>query len=178
MSLQAHAKHGLALSRRMMDGILVSFQTDDDWFYQAHPKANHAIWIIGHLGLADNAFARSFREETDHEPDGYKELFWFGSEPDADRSQYPPVDEVLAYFRDRRDNLLKVLDELSEEEISAAAPPAEERSPVAGAPSIGNLFHFAAYHEGIHTGQLTVCHRGLGHPPIHQPQNVPAGEGA
>jgi uncharacterized damage-inducible protein DinB len=62
--------------------------------------------------------------------------------------------------------LLKVLDELSEEELRAAAPAAGERSPIAGAPSLGHAFIFIAYHEGMHSGQLTVTHRALGHAPI------------
>ncbi len=179
MSLQAHARHSLELARRINEGIIESFNSDDDWFYQPHPQANHALWIIGHLALADNSFASKFRESTDRKPDGYEELFWFGTKPSSDRSQYPPVDEVLAYFRDRRENLLNVINELSDEELAEAAPPAEERSPIAGAPNVGQLLHFAAYHEGMHTGQLTVCHRGLGHPPLFRPENVPAtAEGA
>lgn len=178
MSLKAHARHSLGLSRRIMEGIIDSLKSDDDWFYQPHDKANHALWIIGHLGLADNMFASRFRENRANEPAGYKDLFWFGSEPSADRSRYPPVEEVLAYFRERRETLLKVLDELTEEELSAAAPGADEGGPMAGAPSMGHAFHFVAYHEGVHNGQLTVCHRGLGNPPLFRPGNVPAGEGA
>ncbi len=173
MSLKAHARHGLNISRQMTENIVGQFQ-GDDWFYQPTPKANHALWVVGHLALADNAFASKFREDTDHKPAGYEALFWFGTEPSSNASAYPPVDEVLAYFRNRRENLLKVLDELSDEELSAVAPPADEPGPISGAPDVGQLFHFAAYHEGIHCGQLTVCHRGLGHPPLYRPENVPA----
>jgi len=178
MSLKAEAKHGLANSRKMIEGVIKDFKSDDQWFYQPCPKSNHAMWVIGHLGLADNAFASKFCEASANEPAGYKDLFWFGSEPCDDASKYPPVDEVLAYFRERRENLLKVLDGLSDDDLAAAGPPAAEGGPLAGAPSMGHAFHFVAYHEGIHTGQVTVCHRGLGNPPMYQPNNVPAGEGA
>ena len=177
MNLQAHALHGLTISRQISEGILASFQNDDDWYYQAHPKANHALWIIGHLGLADNHFASMFREDENNKPAGYEELFWFGTEPGSDRSKYPPADEVLAYFRERREHLLKVLGEVSDEELMAPAPAENEKGPLAGAPSMGHAFQFAAFHEGIHTGQLSVCHRGLGHPPLFQPENATAEEG-
>ena len=175
MSAKAYAKQSLGMARMMTEGMIESLKSEDDWFYQAHPKANHPLWIIGHLGLADNAFAAKFRPEGDHKPDGWDELFWFGSEISSDRSKYPAPETVLAYFRERRENLLDVLDQASEEELSAAAPPADERSPIAGAPDVSQLFVFAAYHEGVHSGQLSVAHRGLGNPPMYQPQSVPAG---
>ena len=71
---------------------------------------------------------------------------------------------MLGYFRDRRAALLKVVDDLSDEELSAPAP--EKNSPIAGAPCIGHILLFAAYHEGVHSGQLTIARRGLGHDPL------------
>ncbi len=174
MELKAHAKTILARARGFTEMLLEQFQTDDDWFAQTHPNANHARWIVGHLGLADNAFASRFRPDGDHKPDGWEELFWFGSQINPDRSVYPDKSEVLAYFRDRREFLLKTLDELSDEEINAAAPGPEERSAIAGAPNVGHIFLFAAFHEGIHGGQLTVAHRGLGHGPLMKPQPAEA----
>lgn len=178
MGLKEQAKHGLATSRRMLDAVIDGLNSDADWFYQPTEKANHAMWVIGHLGLADNMFAAKFRPDTNKEPAGYKDLFWFGSEPSGDATKYPSVSEVLSYFRERRENLLQVLDDLSDDELNAAAPPADERSPLAGAPNLGQAFHFVAFHEGIHTGQVTVCHRGLGNAPVYQPESVPAGDGA
>lgn len=177
LGLREHAKHNLGLSRRMSEGIFASFTDDDQWMYQAHPKANHGLWIAGHLGLADNLFVSMFREDQGTKPEGYEDLFWFGTEIHSDRSKYPQTDEVLSYYRERRETLLKLLDDLSDEELNAPAPPADERSPLAGAPSVGYGFLFVAYHEGMHTGQLTVCHRGLGYPPLFQPENVGAAEG-
>ncbi|MFT5525193.1 MAG: putative damage-inducible protein DinB [Pirellulaceae bacterium] len=170
MDFKAHAKYSLERARWLTEQLLESFKTENDWFYQSHDKANHALWVIGHLALADNMFASKFRESTGSKPDGYDELFWYGSELQDDRSKYPDKDEVLAYFRDRRENLMKVLDELSEEELSAPGPGPEESSPIAGAPALGQLLIFATYHEGMHTGQLTVAHRGLGQEPLFAPK--------
>jgi uncharacterized damage-inducible protein DinB len=55
---------------------------------------------------------------------------------------------------------------VSDDELAGPAPEAGARSPIAGAPNIGHLFLFAASHEAMHAGQLTVAHRALGHPPI------------
>ena len=169
MDLKAHARSSLSLARRLTTSMLADFNTLDDWFYQAHENANHALWIVGHLGLADNAFASKFRPKLGVEPDGWKELFWFGSQPMSDPKKYPPIDEVLDYLEDRRNILLQVLDELSMDELTEPAPPADSASPLAGAPNIGQVFFFISYHEGMHSGQLSIARRGLGHAPLYQP---------
>ena len=61
MDLKAHAFSSLKLSRRLTSSLLADFDTLNDWFYQAHPQANHALWIVGHIGMADNAFTTKFR---------------------------------------------------------------------------------------------------------------------
>jgi uncharacterized damage-inducible protein DinB len=169
MDLKSHIRHSLATARRMTEGILNAFQTEDDWLFQVHPKVNHALWIVAHLGLADNLFAAKFRPASGHTPEGWEPLFWFGSQLQADRSAYPSSSEVLAYFRERRDNLLRVVDEVSDAELGQPAPPLGDPSPIAGAPCIGHLLLFGAQHETFHAGQLAVNHRALGHPPLYAP---------
>jgi uncharacterized damage-inducible protein DinB len=166
MELRDHARQALQFARRMSSGLLASFKTPEHWVFQIHPKANHALWIAAHIGLADNSIIGKFRPALAKKPDGWNELFWFGSQPKPDASLYPVAEEVLAYYHERRETLLRVLDELSEEELRAPAPAAGERSPIAGAPSIGQLFIFASQHETMHSGQLTVAHRALGHAPL------------
>ncbi len=170
MSIRQAAIHALNTSRNALNLVLEEFKTDDDWFTQPCPNSNHAIWIVGHLGLADNRFASRFRPDVDQIPEGWEELFWFGSEINPDRAAYPSKDDVLAYFHERRETLLKVIEECSDEELNAAAPPAGERGPISGAPNVGQLFLFGSFHEGIHMGQLTVAHRSLGREPVMKPQ--------
>lgn len=164
--LRDHARYGLMFSRRLTEGLLACFKTRQDWLFQVHPKANHAMWIAGHLGLADNGIIKRFRPDAASKLEGWDAIFWFGSQVSAESSRYPAEAEVLEYFRERRAKLLAVLEELTDAELAAPAPAAGERSPIAGAPNIGQLFLFAATHEGMHAGQLTVAHRALGHPPL------------
>lgn len=172
MDIKSHATSSLNLARRLTKNMLADFNTLNDWFYQAHEHANHALWIVGHLGLADNAFISKFRPKLASETDGWKEIFWFGSQPTNNPKDYPPIDEVLEYFDARRELLLQVLASLSMDELSQPAPPAGTQSPIAGAPNIGQVFFFIAYHEGVHSGQLSIARRGLGHPPLFQPNNT------
>ena len=61
MELKAHAFSSLNLARQLTTSLLEDFHTREDWLHQTHPGTNHAIWIAGHLGLADNLFASKFR---------------------------------------------------------------------------------------------------------------------
>ena len=173
MDLKAHAFSSLNLARRITNSFLEDFRTKSEWLAQSHPGTNHALWITGHLALADNMFASKFRPEVCHKPDDWEKLFWFGSTVTGEFVRYPEPDAVKQYFDERREVLLSVLRDLSQKELSQPAPPAEVRSPIAGAPNIGQAFFFIAYHEGMHSGQLSVIRRGLGHVPLFQPQNGP-----
>ena len=166
MEVREHARHALSFSRRLTTGLLASFKTPEEWVFQIHPKANHALWIAAHIALADNSFVGKFRPAQANKPDGWDDLFWQASEPKPDATLYPPADEVLAYFHERRATLLRLLDEGTDEEFSAPAPPAGAKSPLAGAPNIAQSFIFIAQHEAMHAGQLTVAHRALGHAPL------------
>ncbi|MFP6692842.1 MAG: DinB family protein [Pirellulales bacterium] len=167
MHLKLHAQYALQRARGLLEQLLESFKTDDDWFFQVHPQANHATWIVGHLGLADNMFITCFRENLATKPDGWDDLFWFGSQLKENHSVYPPRAELLAYLRDRRERLIDMIVGLTDEELAAPAP--DEMSPIAGAPCVGHLLLFAALHENTHIGQLTVAHRGLGNRPLFSP---------
>lgn len=50
MDLRAHARHCLAFSRKMTEGLLAGFKTPDDWVFQVHPESNHALWIAAQPG--------------------------------------------------------------------------------------------------------------------------------
>ena len=160
----------------MTTSLLEDFGPKSDWLQQSHPGTNHALWITGHLALADNLFASKFRPEVDHKPDGWEELFWFGSQVTGETDRYPEPEAVRQYFDGRREILISVLKELSLAELSQPPPPAHARSPIAGAPNIGQAFFFIAYHEGMHSGQLSVIRRGLGHQPLYRPQPSSAPE--
>jgi uncharacterized damage-inducible protein DinB len=166
MDFRDHARYAMIAQRTFTERLLEAFTTRDDFLYQSHPQANHALWIVAHLALADNFFAARFRPEVGRKPDGWDQLFWFGSQLQTDPSVYPDHAEALAYLRDRREVLMKVFDEVTDDELLAPAPVAGERSPLAGAPNIGHAFLFVSRHEAIHGGQLTVARRGLGNAPL------------
>lgn len=164
MDFKTHALYGLEWSRGFIEK-LIAVLDGDDWFHRVHDRANHPLWIVGHLGLADNALASKFAPGTANKPEGWDDLFWMGSRI-QDRSAYPPVDEVLAYFRERRETLLEVIKGLDDSVFEQPAPGPDEPSPIAGAPNLGEMFLFFSRHESLHGGQLSLVHRALGHAPL------------
>ena len=166
MQIKPNVIYSLNQARKNTENVLEAFATDADWLFQPCPNSNHALWIIGHLGLADNMFAARAQGQDPDPPKGYESMFWFGSTPESDPGRYPAVDEVRAFFRDRRENLMRVVEDLSEEFLLSPTP---SEGMFAEAPNMAQMLFFTAYHEGMHFGQLSVCHRGLGNDPIYKP---------
>ena len=166
MAIKENILFSLKQSRRMLEGLVESMTSVDDWVFQTHPKANHGLWVVGHLGLADNMFLSRLDESAGVKKEGWDELFWFGSEIYSDASKYPALEEVVAYCRERREALLAKIETLSEEFLASPTP---NEGMFADAPNMASMLLFIPYHEGIHTGQFTICHRGLGHEPMYKP---------
>lgn len=167
MSIKANVTYALQFARKNLEDLIATLERPEDWTAQPCDNANHPLWVIGHLALADNMFAARVHGQEPQKPEGWDELFWFGSEVSGDASKYPNPDEVLAYFRERRENLMKTVEGMDEDALLAPTP---DEGMFAEAPNVAAMLMFIAYHEGIHTGQFTVAHRSLGHEPIRKPQ--------
>jgi uncharacterized damage-inducible protein DinB len=163
MDYKPRLKAQLEIVRQTLESLLASFRTPQDWTYQVHPQANHALWVAGHLSVADHMIvSRLAPEMAASLPSGYKEKFAPGSKPSPDPNDYPPPDSVLALMREKRAEFLAFLDSLSESDLAKPAPK--------GGPGfikdIAGFFEFVVFHESTHMGQVTVARRALGHPPL------------
>jgi uncharacterized damage-inducible protein DinB len=164
--LKSVLKWQMEKARAVTEGMIAALSTPAEWTHQVHPKANHPLWVVGHLALADNFFLQAAAPTRGQMPDGWNGIFWFGTTPVADPSQYPAPDVVVAYFRERRETLLNVLEFMTDAELQAPMPAG---FPFSKSPCIAQLFSHAAFHEGLHSGQFSVAHRDLGHSPLFQP---------
>jgi uncharacterized damage-inducible protein DinB len=161
----------LATARETSERYLEDFKTPEQWTYQVHDKANHALWFAGHMGQTDNFLISLIAPEKAAAKEGWSEKFGMGSRPTNNPEDYPPVVEVLDYMRDRRRVVMDILAGLAEEDLDRPTPD--------GAPdflaTVRQVFELAVWHEGIHVGQLTVARRALGHPPlVDMPPEAPA----
>lgn len=170
MSIKQNVVYSLTQSRKMLEGLIESMKTREDWLYQTHPTANHPLWVVGHLGLADNMFLKRLDPSAGDDKD-WDEAFWFGSEIHAESDRYPDTEEVVNYCRERRAKLMETIEGLTDEFLTSPTP---DEGMFAEAPNMAQMLIFIAYHEGVHTGQFTIAHRGLGNPPMFQPNPEPA----
>jgi hypothetical protein len=154
--------HGLTSARKFSEGMLKNFHTPEQWLHQIHPKANHALWFAGHMGVTDNFFLSIVAPDKVRDEPGFSEKFGMGSHPTGNAADYPPVEQVLGYMRDRRQTLLAALAAMNEEDLNQPTPQ--------GTPdflsNIASVFETAIWHEGLHSGQVSMVHRALGNPPL------------
>ncbi len=169
MNVKMRLKSQLEKVRALTESLLKAFQTPEEWTYQVDATANHALWFVGHISTVDNFFISLLAPNEVRDHDGYRELFGIGSQPVSDPSAYPPVEEVLAYWRERRQTLLKVLDAMSEEDLARSVP---DGSPAMWT-DFASVLETAIWHETLHAGQVSVARKALGHAPLLRP-SLPA----
>lgn len=124
--------------------------------------ANHALWIVGHLGCADLMFLTQVGNKSIEAPEGWAELFGMGSAPKADASAYPALAKLKEALADNRETLLAWFASMSTEEL--AKPLSDDFKSFAS--DHGMLMTSLAFHEGLHAGQLTVVRKSLGIAPM------------
>ena len=154
-------KDGFGFARDYTCSLFEQFKTTDEWVHQVHEKANHALWCAGHIANTDNFALTILAPDRVRNLDGYQELFGGGSQPTGDASKYPKPEEVLAYLKERRETLLNVLDAMSEDDLGK---PTSDEAPEF-MPTVESVFRILIWHEGLHTGQASIAHRGLGRAP-------------
>ncbi len=162
MNYKDRLQKQLDFSRKTSESFLASFQSPEEWVYQVHPAGKHALWFAGHMTMADNAFAGYIDPKFKRElPATFNPIFGMKSEPVSDASKYPPAAEVLGLMGECRAAFMAAVAELKEEELT---------KPLTGGPpfltDIASLLELAIWHEALHSGQISINRRALGHPPL------------
>lgn len=143
---------------KMIDGV-----PQDKLTYQSAPKTNHVLWVLGHLAVSDAYFAKTMGAEKIVELDeSWNELFGMGSTPVDDSSKYPSLDEITDAMKRTREVLLEWFSSMDEAKLHSALP---EDWKMFG-PNFGALMNSIAWHEGLHTGQITNIRKALGLPGV------------
>jgi uncharacterized damage-inducible protein DinB len=162
MPLQERLQRNLVNVRTNSERLLADFKTPEEWTYQVHPACNHALWFAGHMATSDNFFLSLVAPEKVVPLPDFQAKFGMGSQPTSDPAAYPPAAPVLESMRERRRTLLEVLAGMNDEALAKKTPPGAPDF----LPDIGSVFEMAIWHEGQHSGQLTVARRALGHKPL------------
>jgi uncharacterized damage-inducible protein DinB len=162
MGQKERLRRQLARVRQNSERLLADFRTAEQWTFQVHPNCNHALWFAGHMATSDNFFLSLVAPEKSRPLPDFQAKFGMGSQPTNNPSQYPAVESVLATMRERRETLLGVLDQMSDDDLAKKTP--------SGAPDflpdVASVFELAIWHEGQHSGQVSVARRALGYKPL------------
>ena len=163
MSAKQRLKKQLETAREYSRALLADFKTPEEWTRQVHPNANHALWFAGHMAVSDNFFVSHIAPEKVAKRPEFEKAFGTGSQPTSNPADYPSPHEVLEFMNERRRTLMSVLDALDERDLEK---PLAKGTPDF-LPDVGAVFEMAVWHEGLHSGQLSVCRRSLGFKPVH-----------
>ena len=147
----------LGFARQITTSLFGDIPQDQQTF-QPLPGANHALWIIGHVGVADAFFLKEAAGQETKDLDRWLSLFFMGSKPMPRAADYPPLAEIRGLFDGSRERLITWAGSLSESQLDAPLPDSIKDFGASHAHLLGNL----AVHEGLHAGQLTVIRKALG----------------
>jgi hypothetical protein len=128
------------------------------------PGGNHPLWVLGHLAVVEGMIPHTVFGEP-HPVQHWWPLFGTGSVPTDDPAAYPPIDEVLATYRDLRAKNVARLEEIGEAGLDRAPkviPPGFEDE----MKTIGRTFHVIALHQMFHLGQVADARRAAGKAPF------------
>lgn len=151
----------LAFSRQALLGMFDSLP-EDKLLHQPCPDANHAMWILGHLACADEYFMNKVADRPFNKMEAWKDKFFIRSKPTTSAADYPPIAEVKETLANNREALISCFGKMDEAKLRSPLP--EDMQDFA--PSHTALIPTIAWHEGMHTGQLSVIRKSLSLPPV------------
>ncbi|MBN2560383.1 MAG: DinB family protein [Phycisphaerae bacterium] len=147
----------LGFARRVTTSLLEDIP-QDKLTHQPIPGANHAMWIMGHVAVTDAFFLDQLDGRTVGGLEEWKALFFRGSQPKPNVSDYPPVAEVKRLLDRSREQVIAWFRSLDDVQLKAPLP-----DDLKGfGPLHVNLMTSTAVHEGMHAGQLAVIRKSLG----------------
>lgn len=129
--------------------------------HQLTPGGNHALWILGHIALEDDVMMTMLGRKQARCPAEWAKLFGMGSTPVGQASHYPKLDELLTALADRREEFIAWLGSRTDAQLAEPLP----KELIGFAPNAAALASSLAWHDGLHTGQLTMLRRDLGMKP-------------
>ncbi len=152
----------LAFARNQTVELLKAVPSEQ-WLHQPFAGANHAMWIAGHLAREDDEFVTLLKPGESRLPEHWVQLFGTKSKPAADAALYPSVEEMLEHLAGTRETLVAWFRSLSDAQLHSPLP----EGFTGFATSFAALMSSLAWHEGLHTGQLTVVRKSLGLEPVY-----------
>ena len=122
---------------------------------------NHPLWVLGHITYVEGQLVQTIMLGRPNPVANWGELFGMKSEPTADPSRYPPLDEIREKFLSCTAETMKLLDSLSDADLDQASkgcPP--EMKEFIG--TYGQCFLVIIFNTMTHRGQVADARRAAG----------------
>jgi hypothetical protein len=159
------AKDALRSSMTMGLFVLEKYVSDmsDAELMTRPPGCNHLAWQMGHLISSESGLVNMVRPgQGGTLPEGFREVHAKENTGSDDPAQFRTKQEYLDLYRSVREQTLKVLDDVTDEELAAPGPEAF-RSVF---PRVLDMFNLIGTHPLMHAGQFAVVRRQLGKPVV------------
>ena len=157
-------RHAIESSVQMTLPLLEDLRDAPLAFPTAH-GGNHAMWIAGHMAhSAGHLLWQMMRGEANPLSE-WNELFGGRTQPHDDAEKYPAYDDVLAKFQQIHDDVLTLLESMSEDQLDQTSHSAPEGFE-AFFGTYRRCFLTLSLHLANHRGQLAVCRTALGRTPL------------
>lgn len=159
------ATKNLDFARQYTLSLLEDIQ-DDQWFRMPEGSITHLAWQVGHLAMAEYALTMlriRGKEPSDREfmSNDFFRRFQKGTQPDADPTTYPAIEDILKTFHAVHARAMEELAGYADADLQESLP-----APVALFENkLGSIF-FCSNHEMLHAGQIGVLRRLLGKAPV------------
>jgi hypothetical protein len=128
---------------------------------QSKGLANHPIWQIGHVTIAQTFLARQLGAECEL-PEAWIPLFSRGSTPVSDASKYPSRETLLERFRATQPVIAGALKSCDAAKLAGphSIEPLKNVFPSLGHLAVGVM----VMHNALHLGQLSAWRHAMGLP--------------
>lgn len=137
--------------------------TDADLLVRPLPATNHIAWQLGHLIAAENMMLEAVRPGSMPPlSEGFREKHGKKTAASDNPKDFLTKAEYLDAMKKQREGTLKVLDSLSDADLSSEAPEALRGF----LKHTGDVFAMQGTHWVMHAGQWAIIRRKLGKPPL------------
>ncbi len=124
---------------------------------------NHPLWVLGHIVYSESSLFDVFLLGK---PNRFPELenCRIGSQPTTNASDYLPLDELLSKFEQIREDSLKHLASLSDDDLDKKSHAPEKYVDSFG--TVAKCYSAMIAHMAIHAGQVADARHAAGRKPL------------
>lgn len=159
---------GSFASNLEMVKMTVADFSDADMLCRPVPRANHALWQLGHVILSETGLvSRVSPGAMPTLPDGFDRQFGHEMAACDDASKFPTKHEILDLLTTVRHATIDWVKAIRPADLDCPLPETISERLRRKCPTVGNLAMLIPTHTTMHIGQIQVIRRALGKPVLY-----------